>query len=48
MKDHIAYRYEIQEPLGKGSFGQALKVFDHKTKEFFALKIIWNKKKFQH
>lgn len=46
MKDHIAYWYEILEPLGKGSFGQALKVFDYKTKEFFALKIIWNKKKF--
>lgn len=30
--DHIAYRFEIVEFLGKGSFGQALKCFDHKRK----------------
>lgn len=48
IKDHIGYRYEVIEPLGKGSFGQALKWFDHKDKEFVAIKIIRNKKKFQH
>lgn len=45
-RDHIGYRYEILEPLGKGSFGQVVKVFDHKKQQQFALKIIRNKKKF--
>ena len=46
LGDHIAYRYEVLEPLGRGSFGQVLKVLDHKTKEMLALKIIRNKKRF--
>jgi hypothetical protein len=46
-KDHIAYRYEVIETLGKGSFGQVLKCFDHKKKEYVALKIIRSKKRFQ-
>ena len=45
VKDHIAYRYEIIGFLGKGSFGIAVKCFDHKRKEEIALKIIKNKKK---
>jgi len=44
--DHIDYRYEIISELGQGSFGQALKCFDHKFKEFVCVKIIKNKKKF--
>jgi dual specificity tyrosine-phosphorylation-regulated kinase 2/3/4 len=44
--DHIGYRYEVQGELGKGSFGQVLKVFDHKTNDIVALKIIRNKKRF--
>jgi dual specificity tyrosine-phosphorylation-regulated kinase 2/3/4 len=48
LKDHIGYRYEVVDFLGKGSFGQAVRVFDHKKKECIALKIIRNKKKFQH
>jgi hypothetical protein len=48
MKDHIAYRYEVLETLGKGSFGQALKCFDHKTNEYVCLKIIRNQEKFQY
>lgn len=34
--------------LGKGSFGIAVKCFDHKTKEEVALKIIKNKKKYYY
>ena len=30
--DHIGYRYEIVDFLGKGSFGTALACIDHKTK----------------
>lgn len=48
LKDHLGYRYEVLEFLGQGSFGQAIKCFDHKTKESIALKIIRNKKKFQY
>ena len=44
--DQIAYRYEIIHQLGKGSFGQVFKVFDHKEKEMVALKIIRNKPRF--
>lgn len=46
--DHIAFRYEILSSLGRGSFGQVLKVMDHKTKTKLALKIIRNKKKFEY
>lgn len=46
MNDHIAYRYEVLEFLGKGSFGQCLKCFDHKNQEHVALKMIWNQEKF--
>lgn len=46
MHDHLCYRYEITELLGKGSFGQVLKCLDHKTGEYVAIKIIRNKKRF--
>jgi hypothetical protein len=46
--DHINYRYEILSELGQGSFGQAIKCLDHKTKEKVCVKIIKNKKKFAH
>ena len=46
-KDQIAYRYEVIETLGKGSFGQVLQCFDHKKKEYVAIKIIRSKKRFQ-
>ena len=45
MGDHLEYRYEIQEVLGKGSFGQVVKALDHKTEETVAIKIIRNKKR---
>ena len=44
--DHVAYRYEILKVLGKGSFGQVLKAFDHKTQQHVALKMVRNEKRF--
>ncbi|CAN7998736.1 unnamed protein product [Ixodes hexagonus] len=46
LHDHIAYRYEILEVIGKGSFGQVIRALDHKTNQHVALKIIRNKKRF--
>ena len=43
--EHVGYRYEVIKKLGKGSFGIVLRVFDHKQKEFVALKILKNKKR---
>lgn len=40
--DHIAYRYEILEILGRGSYGQVIKAYDHKYKIYIAMKIIRN------
>lgn len=48
LSDHIAYRYEILQYIGKGSFGQALRCFDHKEKKVVALKILRSKKKLYH
>ena len=45
IHDHLAYRFEIVKRIGKGSFGQVYKCFDHKEKEFVALKILRNKKR---
>jgi dual specificity tyrosine-phosphorylation-regulated kinase 2/3/4 len=45
IHDHLAYRFEIVKRIGKGSFGQVFKCFDHKEKEFVALKILKNKKR---
>ena len=44
--DHLAYRYEIIDLLGKGSFGQVVRCVDHKTGGLVAIKIIRNKKRF--
>ena len=46
--DQLAYRYEILDSLGKGSFGQVLSCRDHCTGESVAIKIIRNKKRFHH
>ncbi|XP_076878123.1 dual specificity tyrosine-phosphorylation-regulated kinase 4 isoform X2 [Brachyhypopomus gauderio] len=46
LHDHVAYRYEVLEVIGKGSFGQVLKCLDHKTNETVAIKVIRNKKRF--
>ncbi|KAF1924116.1 uncharacterized protein M421DRAFT_425124 [Didymella exigua CBS 183.55] len=44
--DHLAYRYEVVDLLGKGSFGQVVRCIDHKTGGLVAIKIIRNKKRF--
>lgn len=44
--DHIAYRYEVLKVIGKGSFGQVLKVYDHKSHMLIALKMVRNEKRF--
>lgn len=44
--DHIRYRYEILDVIGKGSFGEVIKALDHKTKNHVAIKIIRNKQRY--
>ncbi|KAI9792681.1 MAG: hypothetical protein M1816_001780 [Peltula sp. TS41687] len=44
--DHLAYRYEIIDILGKGSFGQVVRCVDHRSGGLVAVKIIRNKKRF--
>jgi serine/threonine protein kinase len=39
-------RYEVQQLLGKGSFGQVIKAWDRVKQEAVAVKIIKNKKPF--
>lgn len=48
LHDHILYRYEVMNPLGKGSFGQVVRVFDFKSNSYTALKMVRNKKRFHH
>ena len=42
MGDHLAYRYETMEELGRGTFGQVVKCKDHKTGKIVAIKITKN------
>ncbi|GIL95089.1 hypothetical protein Vretimale_1177, partial [Volvox reticuliferus] len=46
LHDHLAYRYEVLSIMGRGSFGQVVKVHDFKTNSMRAIKIIRNKKRF--
>ena len=45
---HLNYRYEIIECVGKGSFGEAIKCYDHKNKDLVCVKIINSQQKFQN
>ena len=44
--DHIAYRYEVLKVIGKGSFGQVVKAYDHKLHAHVVLKMVRNEKRF--
>lgn len=44
--DHVAYRYEVLKVIGKGSFGQVVKAYDHRTHQHIALKMVRNEKRF--
>lgn len=44
--DHISYRYEVLKVIGKGSFGQVVKAYDHKLQAHVALKMVRNEKRF--
>lgn len=46
IHDHVAYRYEVLKVIGKGSFGQVVKAYDHKIQDFCALKMVRNEKRF--
>eukprot|EP00405_Crypthecodinium_cohnii_P038897 CAMPEP_0206542752 /NCGR_PEP_ID=MMETSP0325_2-20121206/10376_1 /ASSEMBLY_ACC=CAM_ASM_000347 /TAXON_ID=2866 /ORGANISM="Crypthecodinium cohnii, Strain Seligo" /LENGTH=680 /DNA_ID=CAMNT_0054040903 /DNA_START=384 /DNA_END=2422 /DNA_ORIENTATION=+ len=48
LHDHILYRYEVMNPLGKGSFGQVVRTCDFKSGSNVALKMVRNKKRFHH
>ena len=44
---NITFRYEVLGLLGKGSFGQVLKAFDHKEQEYVAIKMVRNKAEYE-
>ena len=46
--DEINYRFEINELIGKGAFGQVLKCYDHKNKQDVAIKMVKNQKKYYY
>ncbi|XP_076676492.1 dual specificity tyrosine-phosphorylation-regulated kinase 2 isoform X2 [Andrena cerasifolii] len=46
IHDHVAYRYEVLKVIGRGSFGQVVKAYDHRMHEYVALKMVRNEKRF--
>lgn len=46
--DHIAFRFQLIEVIGKGAFGQVIKCLDHKHKELVAIKLVKNQKKYYY
>lgn len=45
QNEHIAYRYQQIQVIGKGSFGSVLECIDHKTGEKVAIKMLRDKPK---
>ena len=46
QNDHIAYRYQQLELMGKGAFGSVIKCYDHKNKRQVAVKMIRDQPKY--
>jgi dual specificity tyrosine-phosphorylation-regulated kinase 2/3/4 len=46
LGDDIEYRYEILGFLGKGSFGEVFRAFDHQEKNEVAVKVVRSKEKY--
>lgn len=44
--DHLDYRYEVIDVIGKGAFGKVIHCFDHKESTHVAIKIIRNARRF--
>lgn len=40
--DHLAFRYETLQELGRGTFGQVIRCRDHKTGKYVAIKMSKN------
>ncbi|XP_061405068.1 dual specificity tyrosine-phosphorylation-regulated kinase 2-like [Lethenteron reissneri] len=40
--EHLVYRFQVLNVIGKGSFGQVLRCLDHKTKKEVAIKMLAN------
>jgi dual specificity tyrosine-phosphorylation-regulated kinase 2/3/4 len=47
LGDHLAYRFEVQQRLGKGSFGTVVRCLDHCTGQQVAVKVVNAKAKYQ-
>ena len=45
VNEHIRYRYQQLEELGRGSFGSVLKCYDHKTHKLVAVKLVRDRPK---
>jgi dual specificity tyrosine-phosphorylation-regulated kinase 2/3/4 len=45
--DYIANRYEVFKALGRGSFGEVVRAFDHKHHRWVALKIVRSEDRFR-
>jgi dual specificity tyrosine-phosphorylation-regulated kinase 2/3/4 len=41
------HSYEVYKVLGRGSFGQVVRAFDHKTRRWVALKIVRSAERFR-